>query len=196
MHVMMMDGNHESRESPTQLLRRARGTDAPAAQELFHMVYGELHGLAEGYMRRERADHTLQPTMLVHDAFMRLIDQSDVTWDDRGHFYALAARCMRQLLVDHARRKNAAKRGGGWDRILLSDILGSEGLTTENMLELDDALSRLAKRDDRAAQVVELRFFGGMSLADAAKFLGVARSTAESDWSFARAWLGRELASN
>ena len=179
--------------SATELLLASGRTGGSGAERLFQLVYAELHELARGYMKRERADHTLQPTILVHDAFLRLIDQSNVSFNDRGHFFALAARCMRQVLVDHARRRGAQKRGGDWEQVSLSQVLPGRSLTAEGLLQLDDALQRLAGRDERAARVVELRFFGGLTIAEVAQVLGVASSTVETDWSFARAWLGREL---
>lgn len=172
----------------------AQGSAAPAATErLFNLVYDELRSIAGAYMRRERAEHTLQATALVHEAFLRLVDQTHIQWQNRAHFMGIAARAMRQILIDHARRKSTEKRGGGWERVTLDEgaDVGSElGL---DVLELDEALSRFAALDDRAARVVELRVFGGMTVEESAHVLGVSPRTVNNDWSVARMWLTREL---
>jgi RNA polymerase sigma-70 factor, ECF subfamily len=177
----------------TRLLHAiAAGVDG-AADALAPIVYDELHQLASALMRRERGDHTLQPTALVHDAFLRLVDQRDISWQSRKHFYGLAATAMRRLLVDHARRRAADKRDGG-QRITLDDVaLTTTGRPLE-LLALDDALERLTVAHDRAARLVELRFFTGLEIDEAADVLGVGRATAVRDWTFARAFLQRALA--
>ena len=162
--------------------------------DLFRAAYDSLHGLAAKYLYRERRDHTLQPTALVHEAFLRLEKgKSAGKWNGKTHFQAVAARAMRQILVDHARQKKAQKRGGEWNRVSLSTgMLGNRPAV--DMLILDEALQDLAALDARKAQVVELRFFGGLTNAEVGKHLGVSPKTAEADWYFARAWLGKRLA--
>lgn len=168
-------------------------TDGTA--HLAEQLYGELHGLAAGYLRGENAGHTLQPTALVHEAFLRLSSQN-VDWHDRAHFLGIAANTMRRILVDHARRRAADKRGGGAHAITIDDNLASDGAAGTSPLDvlvLDDALERLAALDARAARVVELRFFGGLEVDEVAKVLEISPASVKRDWSFARAWLGREL---
>ncbi len=163
-----------------------------AAGLLASLVYAELHVIAENAMRREGAGHTLQPTILVHEAFMRLIDQSEVNWQGRGHFYALAAQAIRRILVDHARRRRAAKRGGGLPATF-PDHGGESEWDALDIMALDDALGRLAAFDERQARVIELRFFGGLDIAQTAEALGISTATVKRDWAFARAFLQREL---
>jgi len=183
------------RSNVTGLLTRATAGEAAAARDLLPILYEELRAVAVGYLRQERANHTLQPTALVHEAFLRLVDYENVDPADRERFCALAAHTMRQVLVDHARRHGAAKRGGNRRRITLSGIgVGSDGTPDEiDLLALEDALARLAANDERKARVVELRFFGGLSVAAVADQLGVSPTTVEGDWRFARAWLRREM---
>ena len=162
--------------------------------ELFREAYDALHELAAVYLRRERKGHTLQPTALVHEAYLKL-DQTEQAraWHGKTHFQAVAARAMRQILVDHARGRSLKKRGGDWQRVTLStNVLG--GAQNVDFVALEDALQRLAELDGRAAQVVELRFFGGMTIAEAGRQLGISPKTVESDWYFARAWLRKQLA--
>ncbi len=169
----------------------------PAA-ELLPLHYDELKRLAAGYMRRERGDHTLQPTALVHEAYLKLADRTAPGWKSRSHFVAGCALAMRRVLVDHARARGRAKRGADWHRVTLAEIPDSplaRQLTFEEVLHLNDALDRLVELDARQARVVELRFFGGLSVAEVAEVLDVSRRTVEGDWTHARAWLGRELAS-
>lgn len=179
----------------THLLRQLQDGDGQAGEQLIRLVYDEMHRIAERYMRRERADHTLQPTLLVDEAYMRLVDQRHVTWQSRAHFFALAAQAMRRILVDHARRRGAARRGGGQRVTLRADVAVEAGRSLD-LIALDDALSRLALLDARQAQVVELRFFGGLDVAQTAEALGVSPATVKRDWAFARAWLSRELAAS
>jgi RNA polymerase sigma factor (TIGR02999 family) len=159
-------------------------------------VYDELRQLARGYLRRERRDHTLEPTGLVHEAYLRLIDQTRVDWQGRTHFFAIGARMMRRLLVDHARRHDRKKRGGEAVKVTFADavtpLLGRD-LDREDLLALDDALRRLHELDERQAQIVELRFFAGMKVDEVAAYLGVSKRTVEADWTHARAWLRRAL---
>jgi len=163
-----------------------------AADALAPIVYEELHQLASALMRRERPDHTLQPTALVHDAFLKLVGQRETAWQGRKHFYGLAAAAMRRLLVDHARRRDAVKRDGGIPVTLDDAVLSDTGRPLE-LLALDEALQRLAALHERSARLVELRFFTGLEIDEAAEVLGIGRATAVRDWTFARAFLQREL---
>ena len=176
----------------TRLLIDLQQGHAEASEKLMPMVYAELHDLAARYMRRERADHTLQPTALVHEAFLRLIDQRSVTWQNRAHFLGLAAQAMRRILVDHARRRSAAKREGG-KKITLDDAVAVNQERSLDLMMLDDALTRLATLDERQSRVVELRFFGGLDIEETAEALGISPATVKRDWLFAKAWLQREL---
>ncbi|MCB9853739.1 MAG: RNA polymerase subunit sigma-70 [Phycisphaerales bacterium] len=164
-----------------------------ATPALFELVYQELRRLAADYLRRERPDHTLQPTALVHEAYVRLSELDRIEWRDRTHFYAAAAGAIRRVLVDHARGHNAAKRGGGWRRITLTGLGGGIGERDINILALDEALGRLAVLDARKARVVELRYFAGMTIEETARSLGVGSTTVDDDWAFAKSWLRREL---
>ena len=168
--------------------------DSAAAQRVFELVYDELHRLAANLMRGERADHTLQPTALVHETYCRLIDHAQVGWRNRAHFFGIAARAMRQILVDHARRRAAAKRGGDWQRVTLDERLNVASTPEVEVLDLDEALTRLAALDERMARIVEFRVFGGMSAQQVAHMLGVSRRTVQNDWRVAKMWLARELA--
>lgn len=180
-------------EHLTDLLKRAADADTKAAQGVFSCVYDELRRLAAEMMKTERPDHTLQPTALVHEAFVRLIGGGDIGWKNRAHFFAAAARAMRRMLVDHARTKAAAKRGGAWESVTLDSAVALSGGKVLDLVALNEALEALEARDDRAAKVVELRFFGGLTIDEASQVIGVATSTIEEDWSFARAWLGKRL---
>ncbi|MCB9915042.1 MAG: sigma-70 family RNA polymerase sigma factor [Planctomycetes bacterium] len=168
----------------------ADGAPELGGAELLQVAYAQLRELAERYLRRERIDHTLQPTALVHEAWLRL--EGDGAWRDRTHFFATAARAMRHVLVDHARARRRAKRGGGWARVELDPGLGLDERELD-LVDLDRALAELAARDERQAALVELRFFGGLAMPAVAEVLGVSLGTAERDWRFARAWLARAL---
>ena len=168
-----------------------RGADG-AADQLVPLVYGELHKLAVHYMRAERGDHTLQPTALVHEAYMRLVDQRNASWQNRSHFFGIAAQAMRRILVDHARRKRAGKREGG-DRVTLDESVAEAPQRSVDLIALDDALNKLAALDPRQARVVELRFFGGLDIEQTAESLGISPATVKRDWTFARAFLQREM---
>jgi RNA polymerase sigma-70 factor (ECF subfamily) len=174
-----------------------RGDADPAtAEELFPVVYDELRRLARGFMSRETPGHTLQPTALVHEAYLKLIDQTRVDWKGKTHFYAVGAKVMRRLLVDHARERGALKRGAGWRNVSLSealDPLGGEVLDREQLLDLDSALEQLAEIDEREARVVTLRFFGGLTVEQVAEVLGMSKRTVENDWRHAQAWLRLRL---
>ena len=177
----------------TRLLRQVRAGEDAAVEALFPLVYDDLRDVARRYFRRERADHTLQPTALVHEAWMRVVDQTSSTWEDRAHFLAIAARVMRQVLVDHARRKSALKRSGRHEPVTMERVPGATESQPLDVLALDEALARLADLDARKARVVELRLFAGMTMDEVSEALGVSKRTAEGDWAFARAWLRGEL---
>jgi RNA polymerase sigma factor (TIGR02999 family) len=176
-------------------LARDGGESSAGAETLFPVVYDELRRLARAYMSREPAGHTLQPTALVHEAYLKLVDQSRADWKGKTHFFAVGARVMRRLLVDHARERGAEKRGAGWRRVTLS-AAGSDpgaGLAPERLLDLNSALERLAELDEREARVVTLRYFGGLTVEQVAEVLGVSRRTVNNDWRHAQAWLKHEL---
>lgn len=162
---------------------------ADGPDRMLSIVYGELRRLAASYLRRERAGHTLQPTALVHEAYVRLIDQRQIDWSNRAQFMGLAAVMMRRILVNHARDRIADKRGGGAEHVPLT--LAGEGIGTVevSLLDLHDALNDLSESDPRKAQIVELKFFGGLTTEEIAQALGVSTATIERDWKFARAWL-------
>jgi len=177
------------RSSETQLLIAWTAGNRHALDQMLPAVYEELHRLATSYLARERPDHTLQPTALVHEAFLRLINQREVDWRNRAQFLGVAASLMRRILVNHARDRAAAKRGGVRERVSLSLVdISSEGPDVD-IIALEDALERLAALDERKAKVVELRFYGGLTSDEVAEVLGVSRATVEREWSFARAWL-------
>jgi RNA polymerase sigma factor (TIGR02999 family) len=167
--------------------------DADAAAAMFPVVYDQLRRLAAAALRRERADHTLQPTALVHEAFLRLSATSDAPWHDRTHFVALAARVMRRVLVDHARGRNARKRGSGEVRVSLDEIDVPAATSGVDLVALDDVLGRLAEFDPRQARIVELRFFGGLTVEETAALIDTSDRTVKREWQMARAWLKREL---
>ena len=176
----------------TRLLKEWRSGEGPGADRLGELVYGELHRLARQSMRHERNDHTLQPTALVNEAFIRL-QLADVDFSDRCHFYALAGRMMRRVLVDHARCAQREKRGGGVVHVSLDTTVAESTTEDTLLLELDDALSRLAQRDARKAEILELQYFAGLTAKEIASVIGVSSRTVERDARFARAWIGREL---
>jgi len=177
----------------TQLLEKVEPGDRHAGEQLFADVYTELRALAARYLHRERKDHTLQPTALVHEAYLKLVGQTRVDWQGRARFLAIAAQAMRQILVDHARRHRAAKRGGNRHRIALDDNLVIKSNRNVDLLALEDALTKLAKLDLRQTQMIELRFFGGLSIAEVAKVMGMSKRSVEREWTMVRAWLRREL---
>jgi RNA polymerase sigma factor (TIGR02999 family) len=176
----------------TELLLSWADGDQLALERLVPLVHGELHRLARRYMRREHAGHSLQTTALVNETYLRLVDASRVEWQDRAHFYALCGRLMRRILVDHARSRRYLKRGGGAIRVTLSDGLVLSDRTTD-LVALDDALNALAALDPRKSQVVEMRFFAGLSVAETAEALSVSAETVMRDWKMAKVWLLREL---
>jgi RNA polymerase sigma factor (TIGR02999 family) len=181
------------RTDVTSILKRASAGDESAVNRLLPLVYDELRALAESYLRRERPDLTLQATALVHEAYVRLIKQEDVEWQNRAHFFAIAAQAIRRILVDHARGHDRAKRGGGRQRVRLDDDIATADERDLDLLAVDEALEKLARVYPRQAQIVELRFFGGLALKEIAELLKVSPRTVDGDWSVARAWLRREL---
>ncbi len=176
----------------TELLEAWRGGDARALDLLMPVVYDELRTLARSYLRRERPDHTLQATAVTHEAYLRLVEKTHPRWQGRLHFFAVAAQVMRRVLVDHARGRLAAKRGGDAIKVSLED---SDAAVEPQLdvLDLDAALTRLAKRDERKAKVIELRYFGGLTARETAEVLEVSKETVQLDTRFARSWLNREL---
>jgi RNA polymerase sigma factor (TIGR02999 family) len=176
----------------TDLLRAWRGGDRGADEVLLERVYRTLRNIAVGHLRRERGDHTLQPTALVHEAYLRLVGQREVDWRDRSHFFGLAAVTMRRILVDHARKRRAKKRHADEEPL---SIVAVEGEAPVDLLDLDRALDRFAERFPRQAKVVELRYFTGLEFEQAAAALDVSLRTVKRDWSFARAWLSDALGS-
>jgi len=176
----------------TMLLKAMREGDATAEQRLLPLVYHELHRLARSYMRRERLNHTLQATALINEAYLRLAG-GEVDWKNREHFIGVAAQVMRRVLVDHARSHNAEMRGGGLKRVDLDEGLAWSSERAEELLSLDEALVRLAKINDRQARVVELHYFGGLSMVQIAALLHVSERSVKRDWSLARLWLFEEL---
>ena len=178
----------------TRLLEKWREGDPDVLEHLIPLVYDQLHRIARGYMRREREDHTLQPTALVNEVYMRLLSQRKVTWHDRAHFYTFAARMMRNILKDHARAHLAERRGGpGAIRLPLSDEIAWVGTSSAEILDLNRALDKLEQLDHRKATLVELRFFLALTLEESAEVLSISLSTAERDLKFSRSWLFNEL---
>ena len=171
----------------------ARADDVASLDALFPAVYEELRRLAGRHLRRERPDHTLQPTALVHEAYMRLAEQHGAAWPSRAHFFGAAAVMMRRILVNHAHAHNAAKRGGGVTRVTLDESVSWAGERDVDLVALDEALTALADQDPRQGRVVELRFFAGLSVEATAEVLGISPATVKREWSVAKAWLRREL---
>lgn len=178
----------------TALLQQAGSGDPQAVDRFMQLVYGELRRLAGHYMRHERGDHTLQPTALVHEAYVRLFGRGSIDWQNHSHFVCTAARAMRQLLVDHARKRARVKRGGEFNQVTLNEsaILISDE-QPEVLLALDESIARLAALDPRQAQIVEMLYFTGMTQAEAAKSLGLSEITVRREWRLARAWLQKEI---
>jgi RNA polymerase sigma factor (TIGR02999 family) len=184
----------QQRTQVTSLLLDWRRGDAAALERLIPLVYDELRRVARAHLRREPADRTLQTTALVHEVYLRLVDLKELALHDRTHFFAVAARLMRQILVDHARRKRAGKRGGGVAAVSLADLpVGAEQASVD-VLALDEALDKLRVFDPRQCDVVELRFFAGLTVEEVADALGISRATAEREWAMAKAWLYDRLA--
>jgi RNA polymerase sigma-70 factor, ECF subfamily len=182
-----------SAQGITQLLLAWGGGDQAALEKLTPLVYAELHRLAKGYMLGERPGHTLQTTALINEAYLRLIDWKNVRWQSRAHFFGVAAQVMRRILVDFARSRHYAKRGGGARQVPLDEAIGVHEDPGAELIALDDALKSLAEIDQRKSRVVELKFFGGLSAEETAEALKVSQRTVEREWTLARAWLYREL---
>jgi len=190
-----MNPKQERSSEVTQILNQLRAGQETAATDLLPLVYSELRRLAGHKMKSEEAGHTLQPTALVHEAYLRLVGDDDAQeWENRGHFFAAAAEAMRRILIENARRRRSLKRGGGRDKLAISenDAL-IEFSDIDELLDLDAALTRLANDEPEMARLVELRYFAGLSVEESAKALGMSTRTVKRNWAFARAWLGREL---
>jgi RNA polymerase sigma factor (TIGR02999 family) len=177
----------------TKLLKDWGAGDESVPEKLMPLVYDELRRLAHQYMRREKPGHTLQTSALVNEAYLRLVKQSEIQWESRAHFFGIAARLMRQILVDQARRRNFAKRGGGAIRVSLNDATAIAHEQSASVVALDEALKTLEQTDPRKSRIVELRFFGGMSIEETAEALKVSPGTVMREWTFARAWLRQEM---
>jgi len=180
-------------DNVTLLLEKWGEGDESALAELMPVIYSELHRLAKAYLRRERRDHTLQPTALVNEAYLKLVGQQRVRWQNRAQFFGVSAQLMRRILVDHARARQAQKRGGAHYTLSLEHVDPASGSPDLDLLAVHEALERLATKDFQQARVVELRYFGGLSIEEAAEVIGVGHATVEREWKMARAWLRREL---
>ncbi|MGI8640224.1 MAG: sigma-70 family RNA polymerase sigma factor [Pyrinomonadaceae bacterium] len=176
----------------TKLLRKVSDGDETAPEKLLPLVYDELRKLAHGYMENERTDHTLQATALVHEAYIRLVDWENVSWENRAHFFAVAAQVMRKILVDYARRKKAQKRGGG-QKLALDNAVSFASEREVDLIALDDALESLEKLDAQQAKIVELRFFGGLTIEETAHAIHVSPATVKNEWTTAKAWLYQRI---
>ena len=180
----------------TELLAEIRDGNSASESRLAALVYDQLHGIAAHYMRFERPDHSLQATVLVDDAYLRLVNQEDRTWQNRTHFFAVAAQVMRRILIDHARNRNAGKRGGGRAIIQLDDAVVLTEDKCEELVAVDQALTHLAEWDPRLARIVEMKFFAGLTEDEVAEVLGISSRTVKRDWQVAKAWLHGELSSS
>jgi RNA polymerase sigma-70 factor (ECF subfamily) len=180
-------------ENVTKLLVQWSNGDQAAFEALVPLVYDELRRVARYYLNREKQNHTLSSTALVHEAYFKLVNQKDVTWQNRAHFFGVAAQIMRRILVDHARHHAYAKRGGGALTLALDDAMAASQPREIDLVALDDALHSLAKLDERQSRMVELRFFGGLSIEETSEVLGISAPTVKREWASARAWLFREL---
>ena len=185
-----------STQNVTEMLNDWRNGDQAALDRLIPVVYDELRRQAAGYLRRERPGHTLQSAALIHEAYLRLINQQNIEWKNRAHFYAIAARLMRQILVDHARKRNASKRGGSDIRVSLEDAMVVSPEANVDLVALDEALTRLAEIDPQQASIVELRYFSQLSVEETAEVLGVSSRTVRRDWNVAKAWLRQQILGN
>lgn len=189
-----MNSDEQNSLEITRMLRGWSGGSREAFDELLPLIYDQLHKQAARYLRRERNDHTLQPTDLINEAYLKLIDQREVNWQNRAHFFAIAGQAMRRILVDHARTKHRDKRGGDEEKLPLEEamtVVADE--KNIDLIALDEALTRLEKNDQQQARIVELRYFSGLSLEDTAEALNISRATAARNWAMAKAWLHREL---
>lgn len=177
----------------TELLRQWSGGDQEALDRLVPLVYGELRRIADGFLRFERRDHTLQPTALVHELYLKMVDQKRARWQDRAHFFRVAAKMMRRIMVDHARKSATEKRGNGAAHLPFEDALDTPEALDRTVLAVDGVLTRFAGIDPESSQVVEMRYFGGFELEEIANLMNVSRTTVKRQWSAARMWLHREL---
>ena len=185
--------NQKSEPDVTQLLQRVSAGGGEALNELLEVVYGELRRQAARYLRRERQNHTLQPTALVNEAFIKLVDQRNVRWQNRAHFFGVAAQAMRRIVIDHARTRRRIKRGGAQQAVTLDEAMIAGEAQSIDVLALDEALTRLARLDERQARIVELRYFAGLSVEETAEVTSLSPATVKREWAMARAWLHGEL---
>jgi RNA polymerase sigma factor (TIGR02999 family) len=184
----------DSSDDFARLLDRASAGDLNAARELLPLVYQQLRACAAQLMATERPGHTLQPTALVHEAYLRLVGQGQTCWENRAHFYVAAAESMRRILIEHARRRGRQKRGGDWRKISLNSVdLAGKDVPLDEILSVDEAIRRLEEKDERMAKIVQLRFFAGLSVQETATLLGISDRTVRREWALARAWLFRNL---
>ena len=189
-----MDDTQGNAPGITQLLIEWSDGRREALDDLMPLVYADLRRVAAGYMRREDVGHALQPTALVHEAYVRLIDQKQVKWRNRAHFFGVAAGMMRRILVDHARKRRAEKRGGDWEQVTLAgDEVATEEPSAVDVLALNEALERLAAFDPQQERIVELRYFGGLTIEEAAEVVGISAATVVREWTIAKAWLRADL---
>ena len=179
----------------TVFLKAWSDGDRAAADSLLQLVYKEMRKLAASYLQKQRPDHTLQPTALVHEAYLKLIDTSEINWQDRAHFFAVAAQTMRNILVDHARKVNADKRGGDAQKIQLDEAVGLSKKQDVDLIDLDECLTKLAQQDEKQSRIIELRFFGGLTIEETAEVLKISPATVKREWAMARAWLFRQMKS-
>lgn len=177
----------------TRILRAWSGGDCEAVNHLIPLVYDELHKVAAQYLRKQRTDHTLQPTALVNEAYLKLVDISNVSWEDRAHFFAVASQTMRHVLVDHARSRNREKRGGGAQKVSLDEAVSFAKQQEIDVLSLDEAMRELAQIDEQQSKIVELRFFGGLTVEEAAVVLRISPATVKREWRVAKAWLYKRI---
>jgi RNA polymerase sigma factor (TIGR02999 family) len=177
----------------TQILKKAQNGDRESLDRLLPVIYDELRRVAANQLRKERADHTLQPTALVHEVYLRLLEQREVDWQNRTHFFSIAAEMMRRILVNYAVQRGAQKRGMGAARLSLEEAVSFPDETGFDLVSLDDALKQLAKYDETQARIVELRFFGGLTIEETAEVLGISDSTVKREWRMAKAWLRTQL---
>jgi RNA polymerase sigma factor (TIGR02999 family) len=181
--------NGPGMDNITQLLIEVTNRNSAAVDVLLPLIYDELRSLAANYLRRERSNHTLEPTALVHEAYLRMVDQTQVNWQNRAHFFGVAAQMMRRILVDHARAHNAEKRGQDFQKLSLDENIDKSDERSSELIALDDALQALSEMDEQKGRIVELRFFGGLSIDETAEVLGVSAPTVKRQWRMAKAWL-------
>jgi RNA polymerase sigma factor (TIGR02999 family) len=191
----LMESETRKSQEITVFLKAWSGGNREAADRLMQLVYKELRKLAAKYLQKQHSDHTLQPTALVHEAYMKLIDASQVDWQDRAHFFAVAAQTMRHILVDHARAATADKRGGGVQKIALDEAVSFSEKQDIDLIALDEALQQLAEQDATQSRIIELRFFGGLTVEETAAVLKISPATVKREWAMARAWLYRQIKS-